>query len=119
MLAVRWGSGLKPSLNTIAYSAIILLTSDPHEFLIANKPAIIARARAKVPLRAAPARPKRSLRAVSLGRAAELFRPFERRSHDRSGLVLGLSISRKSVEAEGGALDRSDRLGFSWPHEIQ
>ena len=33
------------------------------------------------------------------GQAAELFRPFEQRSTDRSGLGLGLSISRKAVES--------------------
>ena len=38
------------------------------------------------------------------GRAAELFRPFEQRGTDRTGLGLGLSISRKSVEASGGQL---------------
>jgi signal transduction histidine kinase len=38
------------------------------------------------------------------GKAAELFRPFEQRSADRTGLGLGLSISRKSVEANGGEL---------------
>ena len=34
----------------------------------------------------------------------ELFRPFEQRGADRSGLGLGLSIARKSVEASGGKL---------------
>ena len=38
------------------------------------------------------------------GKAAELFRPFEQRGRDRTGLGLGLSISRKSVEASGGEL---------------
>lgn len=46
------------------------------------------------------------------GRAAELFRPFERRSHDRSGLGLGLSISRKGVEAEGGEIHVRDMPGI-------
>jgi signal transduction histidine kinase len=36
------------------------------------------------------------------GQAAELFRPFEQRSTDRSGLGLGLSISRKAVQSNGG-----------------
>lgn len=38
------------------------------------------------------------------GKIEELFRPFEQRSGDRTGLGLGLSISRRSVEANGGTL---------------
>jgi signal transduction histidine kinase len=38
------------------------------------------------------------------GIAENLFRPFEQQSSDRTGLGLGLSISRRSVEAEGGEL---------------
>jgi signal transduction histidine kinase len=38
------------------------------------------------------------------GMADDLFRPFEQRGSDRTGLGLGLSISRKSVEAEGGEI---------------
>ena len=45
------------------------------------------------------------------GKAAELFRPFEQRGADRSGLGLGLSISRKSVEASGGQLRIRDIPG--------
>jgi signal transduction histidine kinase len=38
------------------------------------------------------------------GAAEELFRPFEQRSGNRDGLGLGLSIARKSVEANGGEI---------------
>jgi signal transduction histidine kinase len=36
------------------------------------------------------------------GGVEALFRPFEQRSTDRSGLGLGLAIARRSVEANGG-----------------
>ena len=45
------------------------------------------------------------------GKAPELFRPFEQRGADRSGLGLGLSISRKSIEANGGELRVRDIPG--------
>ena len=38
------------------------------------------------------------------GQAEAIFRPFEQRSGDRTGLGLGLSICRKSVEGDGGTL---------------
>jgi hypothetical protein len=38
------------------------------------------------------------------GMVDKLFRPFEQQGGDRTGLGLGLSISRKSVEAEGGEI---------------
>ena len=45
------------------------------------------------------------------GKLEELFRPFEQRSGNRSGLGLGLSISRKGVEANGGKLRVRDLPG--------
>lgn len=44
-------------------------------------------------------------------RAEELFRPFEQRSSDRTGLGLGLSISRRAVQANDGTLDVRDLAG--------
>lgn len=38
------------------------------------------------------------------GDSEDLFRLFEQRSGDRSGLGLGLGISRRGVEANGGTL---------------
>jgi signal transduction histidine kinase len=45
------------------------------------------------------------------GKAEELFGAFEQRGNDRSGLGLGLFISRKSVEACGGSLHVRDLPG--------
>ncbi|MGZ6141994.1 MAG: sensor histidine kinase [Myxococcales bacterium] len=45
------------------------------------------------------------------GKAEELFRPFDRRGADQSGLGLGLAISRKSVGANGGGIQVQNRPG--------
>jgi hypothetical protein len=45
------------------------------------------------------------------GKVEGLFRPFEQRGLDRSGLGLGLSISRRSVEAIGGHIRVRDIAG--------
>jgi signal transduction histidine kinase len=45
------------------------------------------------------------------GKVAELFAPFERRGADRTGLGLGLSISRKTIEASGGEIRVRDIPG--------
>jgi hypothetical protein len=45
------------------------------------------------------------------GSADKMFTPFTQRSEDRSGLGLGLSIARRSVEADGGALSVRDLPG--------
>ena len=45
------------------------------------------------------------------GSAGEIFRPFVQRSRDRSGLGLGLSISQRGVEANGGRLTVRDNPG--------
>lgn len=43
--------------------------------------------------------------------AAEIFKPFVQRHRDRSGVGLGLSIAKQSVEAEGGTLTVADFPG--------
>jgi signal transduction histidine kinase len=45
------------------------------------------------------------------GTADGMFTPFSQRSDDRSGLGLGLSIARRSVEADGGTLKVRDLPG--------
>jgi signal transduction histidine kinase len=45
------------------------------------------------------------------GSAETIFAPFSQRSEDRSGLGLGLSIARASVEADGGTLSVRDLPG--------
>ena len=45
------------------------------------------------------------------GGAEALFRPFEQRSANRSGLGLGLVISRRGVEAHGGEVHVRDLAG--------
>lgn len=45
------------------------------------------------------------------GNTEKLFAPFTQLSHDRSGLGLGLSLARQSVEAEGGTLTARDAPG--------
>jgi signal transduction histidine kinase len=46
------------------------------------------------------------------GAADNLFRPFERRGADLTGLGLGLSITRRSVEANGGTVRVRDLPGI-------
>lgn len=45
------------------------------------------------------------------GSAARMFAPFNQHSHDKSGLGLGLSIARQSVEADLGTLTVRDVPG--------
>ena len=45
------------------------------------------------------------------GKAEDLFLPFSQRSDQRGGLGLGLTISRKGVEAMGGSLGVRDVPG--------
>lgn len=48
---------------------------------------------------------------LSPGEPEALFRPFEQRSANRTGLGLGLSISQKAVEAMGGTIGVRDLPG--------
>ena len=46
------------------------------------------------------------------GAAAKLFKPFSQAGADRSGLGLGLTIARASVEADGGQISARDMPGI-------
>jgi signal transduction histidine kinase len=48
---------------------------------------------------------------LAAGDAEAMFSPFEQRGKDKSGLGLGLSIAKKSVEANGGTLTVRDDPG--------
>ena len=48
---------------------------------------------------------------LPLKNVEELFHAFEQRGTDRSGVGLGLSISRRGVEANGGKLSARDLPG--------
>jgi signal transduction histidine kinase len=45
------------------------------------------------------------------GNNEKMFTPFTQRSGDRTGMGLGLSIARKSIEADGGTLSVRDVPG--------
>lgn len=45
------------------------------------------------------------------GKTEQLFQPFEQHASNRSGLGLGLTISRRSIEANGGTLEARDVPG--------
>ena len=51
------------------------------------------------------------MRGLPPGKAEDLFVPFSQRSAKRTGMGLGLSISRKGVEAMDGALSVRDLPG--------
>jgi signal transduction histidine kinase len=53
------------------------------------------------------------------GGAEGLFRPYEQRGADRSGLGLGLAISRRAVEANGGEIHVRDIPGKGCVFTIQ
>jgi len=52
------------------------------------------------------------------GKAQELVRPYDRRGSDRSGLRLGLAISRQDVAASGGRIEVQDLPGREWIFSI-
>jgi signal transduction histidine kinase len=48
---------------------------------------------------------------LQAGATEALFRPFEQRATDRTGLGLGLTISRQAIEADGGKISVRDIPG--------
>ena len=52
-------------------------------------------------------------------RQEDLFRPFEQRGQDRSGLGLGLAFSRRVVEASGGTLSARNLPGHGCVFAIE
>jgi hypothetical protein len=55
---------------------------------------------------------------LALGDQQTMFSPFAQRGKDKTGLGLGLSIARKSVEANGGTLTVRDDPGTGWVFTI-
>jgi signal transduction histidine kinase len=53
------------------------------------------------------------------GSADEMFTPFHQRGTDRSGLGLGLSIARRSIEADSGTLSVRDLPGVGCVFSIR
>lgn len=53
------------------------------------------------------------------GATESMFRPFTQSGEDRSGLGLGLSIARRSVEADGGTLTARDVPGAGCVFSIE
>jgi hypothetical protein len=53
------------------------------------------------------------------GSADEMFTPFRQRNDDRSGLGLGLSIARQSIEADSGTLSVRDIPGVGCVFSIR
>jgi signal transduction histidine kinase len=53
------------------------------------------------------------------GSAEEMFTPFRQRGDDRSGLGLGLSIARQSIEADSGTLSVRDMPGVGCVFSIR
>lgn len=49
---------------------------------------------------------------LPFGAAESLFRPFKQVGADRSGLGIGLSIARRSVQADGGSVSVKDMPGI-------
>jgi len=53
------------------------------------------------------------------GKAAELFKPYQQRSDDRSGLGLGLAISMRGAQSIGGTLSVRDVPGTGCVFSVQ
>ena len=53
------------------------------------------------------------------GSAEEMFMPFRQRSSDRSGLGLGLTIARQSIETDSGTLSVRDIPGVGCVFSIR
>jgi signal transduction histidine kinase len=56
---------------------------------------------------------------LAAGKAEKMFMPFHQRSEDKSGLGLGLSIARKSIEQDLGTLNVRDLPGTGCVFEIR
>jgi signal transduction histidine kinase len=56
---------------------------------------------------------------LAAGKAEKMFMPFHQRSDDKSGLGLGLSIARKSIEQDLGTLNVRDLPGTGCVFEIR
>ncbi len=89
-------------------SALTNLLQNAFKFTRAHTEVTLERVRVR---RSRPDRGRGPMRWAAAWKRREMFTPFTQRSDDKSGLGLGLSIARQSIEEDGGTLSVRDLRG--------